>query len=209
MPSQAENPQFRGLAEVYRQASRYPDVFIGFEARHVKDVSDLPVGLTVYCLPMLESDAGWRAVVFNVSQGPESEPKAKLAWVHPQCLRVLPIPSRQPQIELHRTSIRGKKGPTIDVGPIQKGNRLWRGMLLLDARWDYALRRVHHECSGHCFELCNTLVSDESAFGYVLDFAIRVNDYTQARICCERGKHRSVSVANVLQLCFGQDAKHS
>ena len=206
---QAEDPHYFGLAQVYRQASEYPEQFEGFRAHQLRQVTDLPVGLTVYCLPMRDSDMGWRAVIFNIKR--ETQLRSRLTWVHPQCLRVLPRVGPKPQVEVHHTDKRSKHKATIDIGPEQIGVRNMHDMLILDARWEYGYGRANLECSGHCYALCESLASNDITFAFVLEFAESMRQFKDGRICCHRGKHRSVSAANVLAICFGMtiDMSHA
>jgi hypothetical protein len=197
---QAASPRYVGLAKVFRRASQYPASFAGFRTHHVHQVTDIPVGLTVFCLPMLETDCGWKAVIITVEQ--EARMRSRLTWVHPQCLRALPQLGTRPQVGVQHTEKRGRREPSIDIGPRQVGVRALNGELVLDARWDFTQGREDSECTGHCYALCKSLVTHDIAFAIVMQFAENIRSHKVGHVCCHRGKHRSVAAANVLDICF-------
>ena len=198
---QAQDPDYVGLATVYRQASQYPEVFKGLRVHHLEQVTNMPVGTTVLCLPMIAADCGWRAVITNVIY--ENRRHARFAWMHPQCLRAMPTLGAKPRIEVHHTGVRGRREASIDIGPKQIGVRPLNGRLVLDARWEWSIGRDDHDCTGHCFALCESLAIQDQAFAIVLQFAERMREHHVGLICCQRGKHRSVAAANLLERCFG------
>ena len=161
----------------------------------------MPVGINVLCLPMIATDHGWRAVITNVIR--EGENHARLAWMHPKCLRAMPTLGARPKIEVHHTDTRGSRDPSMYIGPKQIGVRPWGGRLVLDARWDWPIGQDSLKCTGHCFALCRALALQDRAFAFVLQFADRMRDHHEGLICCKRGKHRSVAAANLLERCFG------
>ena len=197
---QAQHPDYTGLATVYRQASKYAPVFKGFRVHHLDKVRNMPVGTSVLCLPMTAADCGWRAVITNVTH--ENQKLARFAWVHPECLRAMPTLGARPRIEVHHTKKRGYREASIDIGPEEIGVRPLNGRLVLDARWGWSLGGSH-ECTGHCFALCESLASQDEAFAIVLHFAETMREHDVGLICCDRGKHRSVAAANLLERCFG------
>jgi hypothetical protein len=190
-----------GLARVERQASSFPSKFKGYRASHCADVTDVPVGHIVFCLPLVEGDVNWRAVVLNVVIG--NHECARLAWMHPACLRPLQPIDIQPSARVDLTEGRGSRLPSIDIGPTAVGVRQVRGALVLDARWDFPLGRTTHECTGHCYCLCHSVITNERCFADILRFAAVLQNARMGHVCCAHAKHRSVAAANVLRLCFG------
>ena len=80
--------------------------------------------------------------------------------------------------------------------------RQLNGHLVLDARWEWFIGAEDHVCTGHCFALCAGFASHDEAFACVLHFAERMQEHDVGLICCQRGKHRSVAAANLLERCF-------
>ena len=129
--------------------------------------------------------------------------RSRLTWMHPQCLRALPQLGTRPQVGVQHTKRRRRRDPSIDIGPEQVGVRTLNGELILDARWEFTQGREDVECTGHCYTLCKSLVTQDMAFAIVMQFAECIRNHNVGHICCHRGKHRSVAAANVLQICFG------
>ena len=202
------DPQFLGLARVVRLASSYPDCFWHHKAYHCESVADVPVGQVVLCLPLLESDVGWRAIVVNFII--DEIERARTTWIHPDCLRPLEPLGARPCARVDLTDERGSKTSTIDIGPEEVGTRVVRGALVLDARWTFDLPMYTGDCNGHCFMLCESVLKHEICLASILRFAATL--YVErtrycatniGHICCHHGKHRSVASANVMRLCFG------
>ena len=106
-----------GLVEVHRKASNHPDSFIGKKAWEFHDVMDIPVGQIAFCLPPEDDDLGWKAVIVTRCFD-NQQPKARLTWVHPDCIRFLT------NDELHRCPVvidmtegRGSQSWTHDIEP--------------------------------------------------------------------------------------------
>jgi hypothetical protein len=202
------DPQFFGLARVDRLASSYPGCFRQYKAYHCESVADVPVGQIVLCLPLLGSDVGWRAVVVNIII--DEIERARIAWIHPDCLRPLESLGARPCARVDLTDKRGSKTATINIGPEEVGTRIVGGALVLDARWIFELPRQTRDCNGHCFMLCRSVLTHEVCLASILRFAASLHvertSYCATHIghiCCHHGKHRSVASANVLRLCFG------
>ena len=190
-----------GLAKVERQASSFPSHFTNYKAHHCAQVTDIPVGQIVFCLPFIDSDADWRAVILNVVMD-ETE-YARLAWVHPGCLRPLGSENVQPSVKVELTEGRGSTRQSIDIGPVATGVRDVNDELVLDARWGVPLPRSTQECTGHCFSLCHSVIQEPECFAAILRFAAALQGRRVGYVCCAHAKHRSVAAANLLRLCFG------
>ena len=190
-----------GLAVVERRASSFPSCFAGYKAYQCAQVTDIPVGQIVFCLPFIDSDVHWRAVILNVDVG--GTEYARLAWVHPDCLRPLRSESVQSIVKVGLTDGRGRTGPSIDLGRVAVGVRHVNDELVLDARWSVPLFRSTNECTGHCLSLCHSVVQTPECFAAILRFSSAVRGRRLAHVCCAHAKHRSVAAANLLWLCFG------
>ena len=190
-----------GLAKVERQASSFPSCFINYRAHHCAQVTDIPAGQIVFCLPFIDSDVHWRAVILNVVMG-ETE-YARLSWVHPDCLRPLGSENVQPIVKVGLTEGRGRTSRSIDIGRVATGVREVNDELVLDARWRVPLPRSTQECTGHCLSLCHSVIQEPECFATILRFAAAVRGRRLAHVCCAHAKHRSVAAANLLRLCFG------
>ena len=202
------DPQFLGMARVVRRASSHPECFRHFKAYHCESVADVPVGQVVLCLPLLESDVGWRAIVVNLII--DKIERARTTWIHPDCLCPLEPLGARACARVDFTDERGNKTATIDIGPEEVGTRVHNGALVLDARWTDDLPMYTRDCNGHCFMLCKSVVMHEICLASILRFAATLYvDRTRygatniGHICCRHGKHRSVASANVMRLCFG------
>ena len=190
-----------GLAKVERQASSFPSCFINYRAHHCAQVTDIPAGQIVFCLPFIDSDVDWRAVILNIVLD-ETE-YARLTWVHPGCLRPLGSRNMQPNIKVELTEGRGSTRQSIDIVPVSTGVRDVDDELVLDARWGFPLPRSTRECTGHCFGLCHSVIQEPECFAAILRFAAALQGRRMGHVCCAHAKHRSVAAANILRLCFG------
>jgi hypothetical protein len=196
-----------GLAIVERQASSFPEQFIDYQIHHCAQVTDIPVGQIVFCLPLISSDVNWRAVVLNMwIEGVEH---ARLTWVHPGCLKPLGLINMQGTITVDLTEGRGNTGPSIDIGAAETGVRDVGDDLILDARWTTPFPRSTRDCTGHCFCLCHSMMTEPKCFAAILRFAAALQGRKTGRVCCAHAKHRSVAAANILRLCFGVDVNFS
>jgi len=197
------DPEFYGLARVFRKASDYPLHFAALKAHQVADVTDFPVGHIVFCLPSkVDTDQGWRAVIVHLII--EGENHAKMAWIHPDCLEPLPAPAMDVSIQVHRTKQRGRHTPTISIGPVDPGVRVTDDAVILDARWHYQIHSTTDNCTGKCASMCRATARNDVCFACIIEFA-RTIMVTRKRgfVCCERGVHRSLASAKLLEICFG------
>ena len=203
-----------GLARVTRQASEYPDAFKGYSPHHCKDVNDVPKGQVVFCLPFVPEDIGWRAIIviilFDNQASRSSYEAARLTWIHPECLEFLD-PDLEPGIAcVDHVGCRGRFMPSIHiwnddtpgVKEIIAPDAMYHNELLLDARWVEHFPKESHECSGHCFCWCRSVLQNPICTAQIMRFAQALRDRQWGRVCCDRGKHRSVSSANILMLLF-------
>ena len=195
MPTELLN-DFYGLAIVYREASAFPEVFYqaNYIADHIRLVADVPVGNIVFCLPITQADTGWRPVIVEArtSEGI----RARFTWMHPHCVTFLPGSWSRFLATVHHTKKRGRKRPTINIGPDEPGVRVFQDRLILDARWHSGSFRGL-ECTGYCLGVCLGILDDEH-FAQIIHFARMLTRHKTGEICCLRGKHRSVAVANIL-----------
>lgn len=197
-----------GLALVKRQASSFPKAFHGFQAHHCARVTDVPVGQIVFCLPFIASDVDWRAVILSIIIGDIEY--ARLTWIHPECLEPLGPKKRHDAICVDLTVGRGNGGPSIQIDEDSRtGVKEVEGDLVLDARWPMRFGRVSRDCTGHCFAMCRSVLTEPSCFASILRFAAALRVRTKGRVCCHHGKHRSVAAANILMLLFEVDADFS
>ena len=201
-----------GLALVERQASSYPDAFKGFRAHHCERVTDVPAGQIVFCLPLISSDKDWRAVILNLCvrtrEGEENE-YAVLTWVHPECLLPLGPDRGREAISVDLTDGRGHVKPSIHIDDERAGVKDVGNDLVLDARWSMSFRRSTHECTGHCFSMCRSVLTEPSCFASILRFAASLRVRSTGRVCCHHAKHRSVAAANILRLLFDINVDYS
>ena len=186
-----------GLATVIRRASSYPWAFDSWTAQQCNGVSDLPVGIRVLQLPAREDDIGWKAVIVLCPE----QGQARLTWVHPQCVRLLEPNELGGVIVVGHTRNRGQKQASHDIGPSNPGVRWMGENLILDARWvEWEGGEMEtNSCSGYCTRLACATARNPVQFGRVLQFAFLCRE---GLVCCSHGKHRSVSAAMLLKLCF-------
>ena len=197
-----------GLALVKRQASSYPEAFQGYRAHHCAGVTDVPEGQIVFCLPFIASDVDWRAVILSICIG-EVE-YARLTWIHPECLEPLGPDRRREAISVDLTEGRGSVRPSIQIDDDSRTGVKEVGKdLVLDARWPMRFSRRSYECTGHCFSMCRSVLTEPSCFASILRFASSLRIRCKGRVCCHHGKHRSVAAANILMLLFEVDADFS
>ena len=78
--------------------------------------------------------------------------------------------------------------------------------LILDARWKDDEEPEWGNCSGHCSSVCIGTARDPERVAHILEFATRCSS---GLVCCNRGKHRSVSAAKILQLFFHRSIDYS
>jgi hypothetical protein len=200
------DPYYYGLARVDRMASSYPSRFKGFSKSDCAQVTDVPVGQIVFCLPRVDSDVNWQAVVLNIVI--DNSDRARLTWMHPSCLQPLRPQGIPPQARIEMTEGRGSQGPSINIGPISVGARQVGESFVLDARWSLPFMRSTKECSGHCYCLCHSVITNDRCFADILRFAAilqsaRFDELITGHVCCHHAKHRSVAAGNILQHCFG------
>jgi len=196
-----------GLALVTRQASSYPELFEEFRARNCAKVTDIPAGQIVFCLPFINSDVNWRAVILTMCI--DEVEHARLTWVHPDCLQPLgPARSRE-AISVDLTVGRGDRGPSIHIEDNMTGVKDVGNDLVLDARWPMRFHKKTHDCTGHCFCMCYSVLTEPTCFASVLRFAAALRVRSTGRVCCEHAKHRSVAAANILKLLFGINVDYS
>ena len=196
-----------GLAVVTRQASSYPELFKGFRAHHCAKVTDIPVRQVVFCLPLIASDANWRAVILTMCIGEVEH--ARLTWVHPGCLEPLGPARKREAISIDLTEGRGDRGPSIHVEDFEAGVKDVGNDLVLDARWSMRFARSTRDCTGHCFSMCHSVMTEPMCFASILRFAAALRVRSTGRVCCEHGKHRSVAAANILKLLFEINVDYS
>jgi hypothetical protein len=197
---------YYGLARVSRLASSYPWKFKGFSESDCAHVTDVPVGQVVFCLPRENDDVNWQAVVLTLIFDGITE--ARLTWMHPACLHPLLPRGVPPQARIEMTEGRGSRGHSIDIGPVSVGCRLMNDSYVLDARWTLSLQRSTKECSGHCYSLCRSVITNERCFADIFQFAVALqsaifNELITGHVCCHHAKHRSVAAGVILQHCFG------
>ena len=174
---------------------------------HCAKVTDIPVGHVVFCLPVITTDMNWRAVILTMTiNGVEH---ARLIWVHPGCLQPLGPENRRGAIRVDLTEGRGSLGPSIQIGDTETGMRDVGNDLVLDARWSMRFARTTRECTGHCFCMCYSVLTEPTCFASILRFAAALRARSTGRVCCEHAKHRSVAVANILKLLFEVDVDYS
>ena len=101
------------------------------------------------------------------------------------------------------TDQRGRKPPSVDIGPAVVGVRFLEGALILDARWRLPFHRSTEKCTGHCLSLCWSVITHEHCLASILQFAAALHTERRGLICCSYAKHRSVASANILRHCFG------
>jgi hypothetical protein len=192
---------------VERQAGSFPSHFTDYKVHHCAQMTDIPVGQIVFCLPFINSDADWRAVILNIVV--EEIEYARLAWVHPGCLRPLGSGNMPTSVTVELTEGRGSTEQSIDIGPAVTGVRDVNDDLVLDARWKAPFPRSTRECTGHCFSLCHSVIQEPECFAAILRFAAALQGRRTGRVCCAHAKHRSVAAANILRLCFGVNVDFS
>ena len=208
-----------GLARVTRQASRHPEVFKGYLAHHCKDVSDIPLGHTVYCLPCWPEDVGWRPIIVVISI--REVECARFGWIHPECIEPIKPNPRPDRVSVEHLNFRSKREPTISfrngkepgIKIADSPGTMHDGDLVLDCRWRMGFPNASFKCTGHCLRWCQSVIlSDKEpedagiCFATILRFAeeVKVKGGGQciARVCCERGTHRSVAAGNLLSMLF-------
>ena len=175
---------------------------------HCVRVTDIPVGQIVFCLPLISSDVNWRAVILTICIGEVEH--ARLTWVHPDCLQPLGPERRREAISVDLTEGRGGLGPSIHIDDDSRTGVKEVGKdLVLDARWPMRFTRKTHDCSGHCFSMCHSVLTEPSCFASILRFAATLRIRCTGRVCCHHGKHRSVAAANILKLLFEINVDYS
>ena len=196
-----------GLVVVSRQASSYPERFEGFRVHQCAKVTDIPVGQVVFGLPLISSDVGWRAVIVTMCIGEVEH--ARLTWVHPDCLQPLGPAWRREAISVDLTEGRGGIRPSIHIEDFEAGVKDVGNDLVLDARWSMRFARSTRDCTGHCFCMCHSVMTAPTVFASILRFAASLRVRSTGRVCCEHAKHRSVAVANILNLLFEINVDYS
>jgi hypothetical protein len=193
-----------GLATVYRRASEYSSVFDGFQDRDIAGVFEPPIGSSVLVLREQAADASWAPVVFteNVGTGGGT---ACFSWVHPDTLRMDdPLPSSSAILVGH-CGQRGRDAATHHIGAIAPGSRWHQGFLILDARWE-GRGHANEGCSGYCSDVLLHTASEPTRMYDIFRFA---SERRAGSVVCMRGKHRSVSAAKILELCFRRSVDYS
>ena len=100
-----------GLARVCCQASNYLDIFAGWLASDVKDVSDLSLGIFDLVLSRCPQDDGWAPVV--IIEYIECGNYVRFTWMHSECLGV-PSTGNDERVRIGHTGIvEGVKHRTI------------------------------------------------------------------------------------------------
>ena len=204
-----------GLARVTRQASKHPEVFEGYLAHHCKDVSDVPLGHIVYCLPCLPEDVGWRPIIVTIFIL-EVE-CARFGWIHPECIEPIGPNQRPGRVSIEHTNYRSRREPSISflngdapgIKIADSPGTMHHGDLVLDCRWKMRFPNASYKCTGHCLGWCKSVIlSDKKpedagiCFATILRFADEVRLKGGGRVCCERGTHRSVAAGNLLMMLF-------
>jgi len=196
-----------GLARVKRQASAFPEKFKDFRVHQCAKVTDIPVGHVVFCLPIIATDVNWRAVILTMMYNGVEQ--ARLTWVHPECLQPLGRTGKRESVRVDLTAGRGGVKPSIQISDTESGMKDVGSELVLDARWSLRFARTTHECTGHCFCICNSVLTEPTCFASVLRFAEALKVRSTGRVCCEHAKHRSVAAANILKFLFEVDVDFS
>ena len=182
---------YEGHAVVFARASEYPEYFRTCTDRECADVEELPPGTKVLVLPKEDADAGWAPVVVA-----DDRDGARFTWHHPDCIK--PCPAGLGLVTVGHTCSRGRAPPSHTV------ENLWRERLrLLDARWpeaDQSARDTPY-CSGWCASVCVETASLPNRVADILTFA---SAGRSGYALCNRGKHRSLSAALILELFFGR-----
>ena len=187
---------YEGLAVVFARASEYPEFFVTWNDRECADVEELPPGTKVLVLPKEDADAGWAPVVVA-----DDRDGARFTWHHPDCLKPFPAGSDLGVVTVGHTCSRGRDPPSHNV------ENLWCGAhcqpLVLDARWEEADQSARDTtyCSGWCASVCVETASLPNRVADILTFA---SAGRSGYALCNRGKHRSLSAAVILELFFGR-----
>ena len=156
----------------------------------------------------IASDVDWRAVILSICVG-EIE-YARLAWIHPQCLEPFGPERRCEAISVDLTEGRGRQKPFIQLDDdFRTGVKEVGKDLVLDARWPMHFDRWSNDCTGHCFSMCRSVLTEPSCFASIMRFASALRLRGFGRVCCHHGKHRSVAAANLLMLLFGVNVDFS
>ena len=187
-----------GLALVFRKASDYPHLFSGWRAEHCAGVEELCIGTYVLVLPNIAEDVHWSAVVVG-DEDNRGCYRARFTWVHPHTLKN--VDSVDGEIVVSHSEDRGSSSPPWQHEQFFHGRcglRIVDGTLVFDARWQ---DKAQHSrtCTGHCMEVCKFTASSPERMGLILRFAQHCRGGV---VFCDRGKHRSVSAAKILELLF-------
>ena len=183
-----------GLANVYRRASHYPEVFHGWVDENVIHVSDLAIGTYVLVLPRRPEDLGWAPVVVNECTGVRK--CARFTWLHPQCLEYL-TSDNNAILTIGHTDGRGGSQGSHNIGTPSPGTRRYNNDLVLDARWRG--RQGSGSCKGYCYNVVVEMMRDPERMADILDFA---SEQERGLIACAHGTHRSVAAVQILQHFF-------
>ena len=211
------------LTRVRQQTSARMELFRGFTNEHLRTILDPPVGEFLLRLPVEPAtDGDWIPVLgayighegqppqwLNMS-GIQSTPRyqwhshnslvsAFFGYVHPGCIEDLPDALPLGPIDIGHVERRGANPPSHHLGRRLPGPRPWNEVPSLDARWERAGEDYDRACSGYCSSVCLETARNPLRMAHILIFAIL---QTRGVICCQHGKHRSLSAGLILLLLF-------
>ena len=184
---------YEGHAVVFARASEYPEYFSTCTDRECGDVEELPPGTKVLVLRKEDADVEWAPVVVA-----DDRDGARFTWHHPDCIEPCPAGTDLGLVTVGHTCWRGRARPSHTVENLRD-----EGLLLLDARWEEADQsaRATPGCSGWCASVCVETASLPNRVADILTFA---SAGRSGYALCNRGKHRSLSAALILELFFGR-----
>lgn len=192
-----------GYGVVFRCASHHCDAFHAYTRLDCADVEELLPGTKVLLLPHTPADSGWAPVVVSDRAG-----GARFTWHHPECIKLFALSDLGGKVTVGHLLERGRSSPSHNITTQRCGvSRTESHGLLLDARWEEDVRgsRDTSGCSGWCTCVCVETASLQNRVADILEFA---SWGESGVVVCERGKHRSLSAAHILQLFFHRDVDY-
>lgn len=203
----AVQPIRSGLAQVCTVASQFHVLFAngGYRGRDMEGIIELPIGTTVLVLREQALDAGWAPVIFIEGIAGTSLGTACFSWVHPDTIRMYDPPHPSATITVGHCGQRGRKEATHNIGRIETGARWSAGYFILDARWS-GRGESDERCAGYCSAVMAHTASSPTRTADILRFA---TERIAGSVVCQRGKHRSVSAAKILELCFDRNVDYT
>ena len=169
-------------------------------------VVELPINELCIVLPAVPEDAGWTPILFY------DNGVAIRGYIHPEvwtpCLSTPDLPI----VTVHHVEERGTKEPSLyfneGLGPPYPGMHEVAGKYpgemhyVMNCQWRGAGRYgVTRACSGHCGSVATAFARNPYLMGRILLFAVTPRTTI---VYCRRAKHRSVSVANILNMIAGR-----